>query len=132
MPNPTPSDLDDVVDESSTASPTIQLISDAMQPMASNAPLSSPSQGDARLCLRMCQIYHIVYGRFASRYVVSTLDSQFHRAHITFAGTRTLRNAFGHANEKVEQYRTNLVRLRVNFLARASVITEVAVLESGE
>jgi vancomycin permeability regulator SanA len=81
----------------------------------------------------MCQIYHIVCGGCASRYVVSTsLLFQFHCSHITFTGTRTLKNAFGHADGKVEQYRTNLVRLRDNFLARASVITEVAVLESGE
>jgi hypothetical protein len=43
-----------------------------------------------------------------------------------------LRNAFGDADKKVEQYRINLVRLRDNFLAHASVITELAVLEAGE
>jgi hypothetical protein len=81
----------------------------------------------------MCQIYYILCGGCASRYVVSTsLVCQFHSSHITCAGTRTLKNAFGNADEKVEQYRTNLVRLRDNFLARASVIIEVAVLESGE
>jgi hypothetical protein len=43
-----------------------------------------------------------------------------------------VKNAFGNADQKVEQYRTNLVRLRDNFLARASIIIELAVLESGE
>jgi hypothetical protein len=47
-------------------------------------------------------------------------------------GTRTLKNAFGRADEKIEHYCTNLVRLRENFLARACVIIEVAVLEAGE
>jgi hypothetical protein len=80
----------------------------------------------------MCQIYHIVCGGCASRYVVSTfIVSQFHRCHITLAGTRTVKNAFDNADQKVEQYRTNLVRLRDNFLARASIIIELAVLESG-
>jgi hypothetical protein len=45
MPNPASSDLHEAVDESNTASPTIQLISDVMQPVAVNAPLPSLSQG---------------------------------------------------------------------------------------
>jgi hypothetical protein len=45
VPNPTPSDLDEAVDESSTGGPTNRLNSDTMQPMAANAPLSSLSQG---------------------------------------------------------------------------------------
>jgi hypothetical protein len=43
-----------------------------------------------------------------------------------------LKNAFGRADEKVEQYRTNLIRLRDNFLSRAAVITEATVIEAGE
>jgi hypothetical protein len=35
-------------------------------------------------------------------------------------------------DSKIEQFRTNLVRLRDSFLARAAVTTEVAVLEAGE
>jgi hypothetical protein len=45
IPNPTPSDLGDAVDESSTAGPTNQLDSDAMEAMAATTPLSSLSQG---------------------------------------------------------------------------------------
>jgi hypothetical protein len=43
-----------------------------------------------------------------------------------------LKNITGHVDEKIEQYRINLVRLRDNFLAHAAVTTEVAVLESGK
>jgi hypothetical protein len=37
----------------------------------------------------------------------------------------------GQVDEKVEQYRTTLARLRQEFLAHATVATEIAVLEVG-
>jgi hypothetical protein len=43
-----------------------------------------------------------------------------------------LKNIVGLIDENVEQYRTNLVRLRGKFLAYATVIVEIAVLEAGE
>jgi hypothetical protein len=48
-----------------------------------------------------------------------------------FAGKRALKSAFGQVDEKIDQYRTSLVGLRDNFLARAALTTEVAVLEAG-
>jgi hypothetical protein len=54
---------------------------------------------------------------------------------IFFAGKRVLKNMVGQGprvDAKIEQFRTNLVRLRDSFLARAAVTTEVAVLEAGE
>jgi hypothetical protein len=46
-------------------------------------------------------------------------------------GKRTLKSIVGRVDGKIHQYRTNLVRLRDNFLARAAVTTEIAVLEAG-
>jgi hypothetical protein len=43
-----------------------------------------------------------------------------------------VKNAFGDADETVNEYRNNLVRLREKFLDRAAVITEAAVLDAGE
>jgi hypothetical protein len=43
-----------------------------------------------------------------------------------------LKNVVGQVDEKVERYRTNLGRLRENFLAHVAVLTRVAVLEAGE
>jgi hypothetical protein len=40
-----------------------------------------------------------------------------------------LKNTVGGVDEKIDQFRSNLFRLRDNFLARAAVITEVAVLD---
>jgi hypothetical protein len=51
---------------------------------------------------------------------------------ILFAGKRILRNITGQVDEKIEQYRINLFRLRDNFLAHAAVTTEFVVLESGK
>jgi hypothetical protein len=45
-----------------------------------------------------------------------------------FAGTRTWKNILGQVDGEIEQYRTTLIRLRDDFLARATVATEVAVL----
>jgi hypothetical protein len=42
-----------------------------------------------------------------------------------------LKSIVGQVDGKIDQYRTNLVRLRDNFLARAAVTTEIAVLEAG-
>jgi hypothetical protein len=42
-----------------------------------------------------------------------------------------LKNIVGQVDGKVENYRTTIVQLRDKFLARAAVITEVAVLEAG-
>jgi hypothetical protein len=47
------------------------------------------------------------------------------------AGKRTLKSTFGQVDEKIDQYRTCLVGLRDNFLARAALTTEIAVLEAG-
>jgi hypothetical protein len=47
------------------------------------------------------------------------------------AGKRTLKSTFGQVDGKIDQYRTSLVELRDNFLARAAITTEVAVLEAG-
>jgi hypothetical protein len=60
------------------------------------------------MCLLMCQIYHIVCGGCACRYVVLT------------------------SLVKIEEYHINLVRLRDNFLAQVAVLTKAAVLEAGE
>jgi hypothetical protein len=48
------------------------------------------------------------------------------------SGKRTIKNIGGQADDKIDQYRTNLARLRDIFLVRAAVTTEVAVLEAGE
>jgi hypothetical protein len=45
-----------------------------------------------------------------------------------FVGTRTWKNMLGQVDGEIEQYRTTLIRLRDDFLARATVTTEVAVL----
>ena len=42
-----------------------------------------------------------------------------------------VKNIVGQGDEKIEDYRTNLVRLRDKFLACAAVNTEIAVLEAG-
>jgi hypothetical protein len=46
-------------------------------------------------------------------------------------GKRVLKNIIGLVDEKIEQHRSNLVLLRERFLARATVITEVTVIEAG-
>jgi hypothetical protein len=48
-----------------------------------------------------------------------------------FSGKRTLKSIVGQVDGKIEQYRADLVGLRKSFLARATVTTEVAVLEAG-
>jgi hypothetical protein len=47
---------------------------------------------------------------------------------VWLAGTRTLKNVFGQVDGEIEDYRTTLIRLRDDFLALATVTTEVAVL----
>jgi hypothetical protein len=47
------------------------------------------------------------------------------------SGKRTVKYIVGQVDKKIEQYRADLVRLRNSFLARATVTTEVAVLEAG-
>jgi hypothetical protein len=42
-----------------------------------------------------------------------------------------LKNIIGKVDEKIEQYRTTLARLREEFLAHATINTEVAVLGAG-
>jgi hypothetical protein len=56
-----------------------------------------------------------------SRFLLSTREF--------FLGTRALKNITGQVDGKVEQYRTTLARLRQEFLAHATVTTEVAVLK---
>jgi hypothetical protein len=46
-------------------------------------------------------------------------------------GKRTLKNVVRQVDGKIDDYRTNLTRLRDNFLAGTTVITGGAVLESG-
>jgi hypothetical protein len=46
-----------------------------------------------------------------------------------FLGKRILKNKLHDVNEKVENFRTKLIRLRDNFHDRAAVITEAAVLD---
>jgi hypothetical protein len=43
-------------------------------------------------------------------------------------GTRTWRNILGQVDDEIKQYRTTLIRLRDDFLARAIVTAEVTVL----
>jgi hypothetical protein len=45
-----------------------------------------------------------------------------------FVGTRTWKNMFGQVDGEIEDYRTKLIRLRDDFLARAAVTTEITVL----
>ena len=52
-----------------------------------------------------------------------------HYQHMISLGTRALKNITGQVDGKVEHYRTTLARLRQEFLARATVTTEVAVLK---
>jgi hypothetical protein len=47
---------------------------------------------------------------------------------MSFAGKRTLKNIGGKVDGEIEHYRAILVRLRDDFLARATVTTEVTVL----
>ena len=47
---------------------------------------------------------------------------------MSFTGRRTLKNIGGQVDGEIEGYRTNLVRLRDNFLSHAAVTTEVTVL----
>jgi hypothetical protein len=42
-----------------------------------------------------------------------------------------LKSIIGQVDEKVEDYRTTLVRLREDFLASAAITTELTVLEAG-
>jgi hypothetical protein len=53
-----------------------------------------------------------------------------HYKHVV-AGKRVLKNIVGPVDDKIEQHRSNLVRLRESFLARAIVIAEVTVIEAG-
>jgi hypothetical protein len=69
-----------------------------------------------RMCRLVCQLE-----RSRSSFVIK----------IWFAGKRTLKNMVGQVDENIEQFRTNLIRLRDNFLTRAAVTTEVAVLGAG-
>jgi hypothetical protein len=48
---------------------------------------------------------------------------------LCFSGKRILKNILHDVNEKVQDYRTKLIRLRDNFHDRAAVITEAAVLD---
>jgi hypothetical protein len=59
---------------------------------------------------------------------VSPVDLSLVITNIWVAGTRTWKNIFGQVDGEIEQYRTTLIRLRDDFLARAAVTTEVAVL----
>jgi hypothetical protein len=47
---------------------------------------------------------------------------------MSFVGTRAWKNILGQVDGEIEQYRTTLIRLREDFLARATVTTEIAVL----
>jgi hypothetical protein len=49
-----------------------------------------------------------------------------------FPGKRTLKNLSGQVDEKVEDYRSSLVRLREKLLAHATVITEATVLQTRD
>jgi hypothetical protein len=49
-----------------------------------------------------------------------------------FAGKRTWKNIRGQVDGKITQYRTILIRLRDDFLARAAVTTEVTVLRTQD
>jgi hypothetical protein len=42
-----------------------------------------------------------------------------------------LKNIVGTVDEKIEQRRSNIVRLRERFVARAAAVTEVTVIEAG-
>ena len=42
-----------------------------------------------------------------------------------------MKGIVGQVDGKIDQYRTTLVQLRESFLARATVTTEIAVLEAG-
>lgn len=46
-----------------------------------------------------------------------------------FSGKRILKNILYDVNEKVQDYRAKLIRLRDNFHDRAAIISEVAVLD---
>jgi hypothetical protein len=59
---------------------------------------------------------------------VSHVDLSLVIIDIWFSGTRTWKNIFSQVDGEIEQYRTTLIRLRDDFLARAAVTTEVAVL----
>jgi hypothetical protein len=54
-----------------------------------------------------------------------------HYKRVMITGKRVLKNIVGPVDEKIEQHRSNLVRLRESFLAQATVITEVTVIEAG-
>jgi hypothetical protein len=43
-----------------------------------------------------------------------------------------LKSTFGRFDEKIDDYRTNLLRLQDNFLSHGAVIAQVAVLDAGE
>jgi hypothetical protein len=45
-----------------------------------------------------------------------------------FVGARMWKNMFGQVDGEIENYRTKLIRLRDDFLARAAVTTEITVL----
>jgi hypothetical protein len=49
-----------------------------------------------------------------------------------FSATRTAKNITGRIDGNVEQYSATLARLRQEFIAHATVTTEVAVLETQE
>jgi hypothetical protein len=42
-----------------------------------------------------------------------------------------LKNIVGQVDEKIDQYRVNLIQLRDTFLACAAVMTEITVIEVG-
>jgi hypothetical protein len=49
-----------------------------------------------------------------------------------FSEKRTLKSTFGKVDEKIDNYRTNLLRLRDNFLSHGAVIAQAVVLDAGE
>jgi hypothetical protein len=61
----------------------------------------------------------------------SFLSLSFVSINMWFSGKWTLKYIVSQVDGNIEQYRTDLVRLRNSFLARATVTTEVAVLEAG-
>jgi hypothetical protein len=57
------------------------------------------------------------------------LSVVIHHNKIFDLGKRTLKNVVRQVDAKIDEYRTNLARLRDNFLAGTAVITGGAVLE---
>jgi hypothetical protein len=68
-------------------------------------------------------------GGCTCRYVVFTSLTDCYKYMISWK--RTLKYMVGQVDRKIEQYCADLFCLRNGFLARATVTTEVAVLEAG-